>query len=140
MSFKASIWAGRFDPEMAGLPDPRELVAEAAFTAVLARFADQDESGQLVPARQPGWSRDGRKRVLGYITGEYVIYHRTGFVEVVFAGVEPRIDGFLAASVRELGCRLLDANNWEWVTDWFLGLADRAQRHVAPGTSSDGGA
>lgn len=125
MSFKASVWAGRFAPDVVGLPDPADPVAEEAFAAVLARFADRDAAGVLVSPVQTGWSRDGRKRVLGYITGEYVIYHRAGFAEVVFLGVEPRILGFLAGCVRELGCRLLDANGWEWVTDYYLGLANR---------------
>ena len=126
MSFKASIWSGRFNPNMTGLPDPMEPISEAAFISVLDRFADHDESGRLVPPRKPGWYGDRPKRVLGYIVGEYVIYHRAGFVEMVFGGVESRIHGFLAATCRELGCRLLDSNNWEWATDYYISLAERA--------------
>lgn len=138
MSFKACVWAGRFAPDFEGLPNPQEPVSEDAFITVLARFADRDDAGEVVPPRKPGWYGDRPKRVLGYIAGEYVIYHRAGFAEIVFGGVEPRIDGFLAACCRELGCQLLDANNWEWVSDIFIGYADRAQRQAEPGTAADG--
>ena len=126
MSFKASVWAGRFAPDLAGLPAPQEPVGEAAVLAVLARFADRDGAGGLVPPRRAGWPADGRRRLLGYIAGEYVVYHRAGFAEAVFGGADPRVHGFLAACVRELGCGLLDANNWASVTDHYLGLADAA--------------
>ncbi|WP_439623413.1 hypothetical protein [Gemmata sp.] len=117
MSFKSSIWIGRFDPDAPGTP--REAVSQDAFAGVLERFADRGAAGEVVSPRQPGWCRDGRKRVLGYVDGEYVIYHRPGFAEVVFLGASERMCGFLAAVVRELGCELLDANTWEWATDRY---------------------
>jgi hypothetical protein len=126
VSFKTSIWVGRFAPDLEGLPNPQESVGEDAFAAIFARFADRDDNGERIPPRGvDGWTRNGRKRVLGYIAGEYVIYHQAGFAEVVFGGIEPRIHKFLAACNRELGCLLLDANGWEWVTDYYLDLADR---------------
>jgi hypothetical protein len=135
LSFKACIWAGCFPPDLEGFPAPRVPIAEDAFMAVFARFGDRDESGRLIPPRRAGGSADGRRKVLGFIGREYVIFHRAGFVEVVFGGVEPRMHGFLAAVCRELDCQLLDANNLEWVTDVFPGLADQAVNR--PGSASE---
>lgn len=124
MSFKAVIWAGHFDPEQIGLPIPSEPIAESTFAAILARFADRDAAGErIVPPRRER-TPDGSKVLLGFIGKEFVIYHRAGFLEMVFGGVEPRIDAFLATLCRELGCRLLNANSWEWVTDIYLRSAD----------------
>lgn len=117
MSFKACIWAGRFDADLTGLPNPQEAIPEQAFLAILQHYADRDQAGALVAPRRAELSPDGRRRIIGYIDGEYVIYHRAGFVEMIFAGVDPRIDRFLADCHRALGCGLLDSNNWIWVTD-----------------------
>ncbi|MFO1040516.1 MAG: hypothetical protein U0941_01965 [Planctomycetaceae bacterium] len=118
MSFKSSIWAGRFESATFA---PRNPIPESDFVSIFSRFADRDDTGELIaPAKRPGWEQSGDKKLIGFIAKEYVIYHSTGFVEVVFLGVDRRLRDFLIATHRELGCIILDANTWNVVTDDVL--------------------
>ena len=119
MSFKSSIWAGRFESATFA---PRDPIPESDFVSIFSRFADRDETGELIaPAKRPGWEQSGDKKLIGFIAKEYVIYHSAGFVEVVFLGVDRHLRDFLIAIHRELDCDLLDANNWTFMTDDVLG-------------------
>lgn len=122
MSFKSSIWAGRFESTTFV---PRDAIPEGDFASIFLRYADRDEAGELIaPTSSPGWEEPGRKKLLGFIAKEYVIYHTAGFIEVVFLGVDRRLREFLIATHRELGCELLDANNWEAITENVLGWSE----------------
>ena len=122
MSFKSSIWAGRFESTTFA---PRDAIPECDFASIFSRFADRDEAGEVIaPTKRPGWEQFGRRKLLGFIAKEYVIYHTAGFVEVVFARVDRRLRDFLIATHRELGCELLDANSWEAMTDDVLGWGE----------------
>lgn len=123
MSFKSSIWAGHFHPE---IWKPGKSIPEECFADIFNRFADRDSAGNLLsPLRRPGWEQSQPKRLMGYIANEYVIFHLIGFVEAIFLATDPRTIRFLAACHRELGCELIDANSGENVTCHFAALAGR---------------
>jgi len=122
MSFKSSIWAGRFEPTTFA---PRDAIPECDFASIFSRFADHNEAGELIAlTKRPGWEQSGHKKRLGFIAKKHVIYHTAGFVEVVFLGIDRRLRDFLIATHRELGCELLDSNNWEAMTDDVLGWGE----------------
>ena len=119
-SMKWCIQAGYFRDDYS----VAKLLDRAAVDAILERFADRGDDGQPVAGRQP---RHQSWEVLGYVEREMVLLRATGVAEINIVGSGPRLNGFLAALCRELGCRLLDANNGGWVTDLFLDLAVRHQ-------------
>lgn len=122
MSIKLSIWAGCFGK---GSLEPITSISEDRFFSVFNRFADLDSNGKIVePRKRPGWERFGTKKLMGYIAQEYVIYHRSGFAEVVFLDSDPRLIGFLVATTREMGCQLIDSDSGDTVTNYFLSLAE----------------
>lgn len=119
MSLLWCIQAGRFDDGFA----VGEPLDRAAVAGVLERFADRDASGQPVPGRHrprlTAWVE------LGFVEKVTVLFRATGVVEVNFLGSGPRLNGFLVALCRELHCRLLAPDSFEWVTDRFLELAGK---------------
>lgn len=126
MSLKWCIQAGRFGDDCT-VAEPLDRLAVAA---VLERFVDRGEDGVPIPGRQnprlTAWT------VLGSIDREAVLLRANGVIEVNLLGSGHRMNSFLAALVRDLGCRLLAADSYEWVTEYFLDLADRPQAHAQP--------
>ena len=122
MSFKSSVWAGRFGTDSL---EPISSIPEDRFSAIFNRFADLNSWGKPVaPLKRPGWEQFGTKKLMGYLAREYVIYQCSGFVEVVFVGIDPRLIRFLVATTREMGCQLIDSDSGECLTNYFLALAE----------------
>ena len=126
MSFKWCIQAGRFTDDYS----VAEPLGREAVIAVLERFADRDEDGtpilRLQNPRHTAWT------LLGHIEREAVLLRANGVIEVNLLGSGHQMNAFLATLVRGLGCRLLAADSYEWVTDYFLDLADQPQIHAEP--------
>ena len=118
VSLKCCLWVGRFDSSSACFPEPVKPITRTAFDGVLLRFGDRDDIGSLL--RGGACSKDGKKSIMGYVNGEYIIFRQPGFIEVNLGMTDPKMDQFLGALVAELDCVIFARDGGDWWTERFV--------------------
>jgi hypothetical protein len=124
LSFKKSLTVGYFDP-ITGIPLPLAVDVEAAREALVragGRLLEQcgpaDAQRLAIAAAMKAHAN---REVLGFLGGEFVVLHESGFLMTTLGfGIPDAMYAFLISMCRERGCQIYSDQEGKVVTEEVL--------------------